>query len=179
MKKILGVLLCVWLMFSMTACTWLTKPLPLVFTEDALSITLDDSFEDMDSQEHDACFVSKRQNIAVNVTKEEFYLFENEGVDGEDEEATTEMTLTLASYGQLCIAEHPNSSSLQTKHSLTYFTYEAEVEEVAFTYITVLYASEDAFWRVQFICPTKDASQKQETLFSFAQSVVFESQKTA
>ncbi len=127
-----------------------------------LTITLPVSFV---SQEEDA----KAQGM------EFFYLSGNMGICGiyEDKTELEDMfgELDAKEYAQLIVDLNEMESDPVEKDGHYTFTYYDEVDGDAFTYVGVIYETEEAFWMVQGYCLSSSYEKLQNELWKHLTSV--------
>ena len=171
MKKILLGTLCLLLTFFTISCALLPKPSEKVFSEEDLSLTLDDSFSSLETTEQILSLVSERYGYAVTAHKDDFFMWE--------ENESQDPPMSLEDYGRHCIEENELEASVTSQGDLPCYIYEKEINGTSFTYLAVLYMTEAAYWNIQFACRTKDFEKAKTDFLKYAQDVSFTATETA
>lgn len=136
---------------------------PKDFSINGMTVTLDDSFNEIDMDGYTACYESS--DVAVFALEEKFALAEG----FED--------YTLEQYGEMLLKNNGFDSSikLQNKEGLTYFEYEftnTETDE-KYYYFSAIYKESDAFWMIQFTTLAENSENHIESFIESAKSVKF------
>lgn len=135
---------------------------PKTFYARELSIELNDSFSKQVSNTYDGKFVS--YNLAVYVARDQFD-------DLGDEEKVAE--LTLSEYAEQIIENNDLTCSVTLDKGLTTFTYTEFIDNEKYEFYTVVYKSDDAFWRVQFAGKAATVEEQKDAIRDYAWSVDF------
>ena len=146
---------------SLSACIE-ERPEPKTFTVFDMRIELNDRFTEKQSENYDGVFIS--QNIAVYVTKDDF--------DNLDEERT-EADLELDEYARQLIKNSGLDCTVSQDKGLVTFTYYERINGKKFAFYTVIYRSQDAFWRVQFVGLPDVISEQKDVIRDYAWTVEF------
>lgn len=178
MKKAFGGLLCICLALLFASCSLWTPPNTAVFTEDVLSITLDDSFEEIQANTPDAAFVSDKHGYAVTILREDAYLFDPPEEQTDVFESNPNQPLTLEDYGEICITAQELNARIETNDSLTYFIYDKDIQGTPYTYMVCLYYADESYWQVSFACTQKAFENARADFETFAKTVTFQVSQT-
>lgn len=127
-----------------------------------MSIELNDGFSKQTSNSYDGKFVSK--DLAVYVARDQFD-------DLGDEETVSK--LTLSEYAEQIIKNNKLDCSATLDKGLTTFTYTKFIDNDKYAFYTVVYKSEDAFWRVQFAGLASTVEEQKDAIRDYAWSVDF------
>ncbi len=138
--------------------------LPKTFTQDGMSITLNDDFRKMDIEPFTSCYASR--DVAIFTIKEDFAAFEDLGLSD----------LTLEEYCSFVILGS-NDTEAEQKYGngYNYFEYDFynEAEGTTYGYYVATYKANDAFWTVQFATEKLDYAEAVDEFAAFAESVSF------
>lgn len=172
MKKAFLGLLSLLLLFCVVSCALLPQPADKVFAVKEMSLTLDESFEALDTNGQAASLVSERHGYAVTVRKESFSLFE-ENDEGEP--------MSLEAYAQRAITENKigDNVTVTTQDGILCYVYEKEVNGASFTYLATLHLAHEAYWTVQFACKSAKFEDAKSAFLAYAKTVTFISAETA
>ena len=157
MKKLTFIILSI-LMIVCTLTSCESTFTPCEFYQKGMTVTLDTSFNRALAGDYTCCYQSPR--AAVYGLKEEFG------------EALTEET-TLQEYASKVLQANGITASVEEKGTYLRFVYETEQVNVQYTYEVCLYKAGDAFWMIQFACPTDSYENQKADIESWAKSVVF------
>lgn len=143
---------------------------PLFFTPDAkeftksgMSITLNEQFSERTYEDSDTAYSSP--NIAVFIDEVKY---------NDDKELTS---MTLDEYCQLLIDFNGQISTVKHKGDhLTYYEYsDLSDNGTNYRYLCFVYKTDYSFWLVQFAVAETDYSLYKEDIFTYAESVKFNS----
>ena len=138
-------------------------PSEKVFSADGMEITLTNEFFKMYMDGYNATFGTA--DVVVLALKEDYEFFEDSDVT------------TIEEYAELVFETNElDGYELTTENGLSYFSYDAqdpETEDV-YTYISYVYASDDAFWIIQFAAKAEDIHMYAQQIPQWASTVTFE-----
>ena len=162
MKKLLIVLLAVWMAVAMVSCAG-KDPRDgeaKTFSVDGLSITLTDGFREKDVDGYNKGYDSAKMGVLV--LKEAFA-----DIPGAE-------SLTLDDYAEMVLENNQGKASeVKTSDGLTYMEYVAESSGQEYGYLVVMYRSADAFWLVQFFSKSADFNEYRPSFINWAKTVTF------
>ena len=133
------------------------------FSKAGMSITLTSDFEEKELESLTVYYESS--NAIVAVLKEEFTLFDSLDLAAED--------LTLNDYADLVLANNGLNAEIKEANGLVYFNYEKDANGKSNTYLATVYKADDAFWLIQYCCPTDDYQKMEPGFIEWAQTVTF------
>ena len=164
MKRILSAALVLTLLCSCLLCGCsLFQASPKTFTKSGMSITLTDDFTERDYVSYTAVYDS--QYVAIFAIKEEFSLFDGTALG---ENSTTE------DYANVVIEGYELDAEPEEIDGMTTFRYDAESNGDTYTYLAVIYKSDDAFWMIQFATKADNFEEQEDNILTYAKSVAFE-----
>lgn len=158
-KNILAISLIFILTFSFAACS---KVQPLDFSYEEMTITLNDTFSETNSEGYTVCYDSK--NIAVLALKEKFDYMEG------FENFTLEQYRNLVSSANTSLEITP--LEIDGMYCMEHSFFNADVE-AEYTYLSVTYKSDEAFWLIQFACLSEKYDSLKPDFINWAKSVRF------
>ncbi|MBQ4641459.1 MAG: hypothetical protein IJB47_02460 [Oscillospiraceae bacterium] len=79
---------------------------------------------------------------------------------------------TLERYGQFVLQANGLSCSLKSSDGCYRFSYEASVNNAAYTYTGAVWEGEDHYWVVQIYCPSDVFESKQQEILDIMDSLV-------
>jgi hypothetical protein len=123
--------------------TDLNRPQAMNFSKSGFTITLDDSFEEIEADGFTAAYISDEHMTMVMVLKEDFAIFQAAGIPTD---------ISLAEYAQITIDANGVSSRIIERDGLVYFTYESGNN----SYLAVVYRGADAYWLINFATFTEE-----------------------
>ncbi len=132
------------------------------FTQDEMTITLDSSFVKSDAKGYTGCFTSLASDVTVYALREGFDLFEEAD------------KLTASDYAELVLANNGRDDELEAKDGYSSFSFTKTDNDVEHTYFVCLYKGGEAFWMLQFICPSAFYESMKPSFTAWADSVVFQ-----
>ena len=154
--------LCAFLALCLLFCGCNASPREQTVTCGELVLTLPASYIDLSDQEYAKGFPL-------------VYGFENEAVLALSESrATLEAyypDINAEKYAMLFVETNALDSQVGKLGELVTFTYAADAEEAALTYLCGVFMSEENFWCVQFYCPTEDFADNQERFMGYLQKI--------
>lgn len=162
MKKLLACLLALTALFALVSCNAdVREAKEKTFSSNGLELTLTEAFKETTAEGYTVCYDSSK--VAVFALKEKKSDFVSLG------------DVDLPAYANL-IKEANKSKSpsdIQSKDGLTYMTYQFTNSDSnkEYSYLTVMYEADDAFWMVQFATLTEDYAEYESFLFDCAKSV--------
>ena len=162
MKKLLACLLALTALFALVSCNAdVREAKEKTFTSNGLEVTLTEAFKESSVEGYTACYDSTK--VAVLALKENKSDFASLG------------SINLSTYANLVkkANESKSPSAIEIKDGLTYMTYEFTNPDnnKEYSYLTVMYEGEDAFWMVQFATLTEDYAEYESFLFDCAKTV--------
>ena len=138
---------------------------PKEFSADGMKITLNDSFTEKDFDRFTAAFTS--ESAAVFVTKEAFADYPDAAGWSVEEYGSAVMS-----------ANGVSGTALVADGDLRYFDYEKKAENgMVNKFRSFVFKGKDAFWLVQFACPSAKAADLSGDIFDWARSVAFTESK--
>lgn len=162
MKKLLACLLALTALFALVSCNAdVREAKEKTFSSNGLELTLTEAFKETTSEGYTVCYDSSK--VAVFALKENKADFASLG------------TITLSTYADLVkeVNKAKAPSEILTKDGLTYMTYKFTNSDTdkEYSYLTVMYETDDAFWMVQFATLTEDYAEYESFLFDCAKTV--------
>ena len=139
------------------------------FTVEDMSITLTDYFYTYYPQGYTVLLQSNEISIFGVM-----YPFDMMG----ESELTPESS--IEEFGEELLKSNEREGlELVKKDGLSYYFYEDTSEETqeTYSYLTMLYKSEEAFWLLQFVCKAEQYEKLESELFQYAASVTFTSRE--
>lgn len=137
---------------------------PKTFSSGGMTITLTKAFSEQSFDSVTAAFASK--NVAVYAIKESFG-----GVEGFS-------AYSLPEYGKLLIKANNIDApdGISEKNGIVYFEYEFYNSEnkSTYSYFSVLFKTDDAFWTVQFVCLDEIYEEYSRQFFDWAETIAFD-----
>ena len=134
---------------------------PKDFTVQNMTITLNENFsvEQMEGSEE---WIAS-DHVGVYTVRDAFA--EYEGLED----------WTLQEYAATCFADEEDPHPvLLTDGNLRYYAYDVDLgDEGSYSYTAYVFKTQDAFWLVQFVTETSEASRYASDIRAWAQSVVF------
>lgn len=154
-RSLLATTFAILMLFSLSACG------DDVYTVKELSITLPNDFVEMPSISFTACFetVDEDDSEAVLIIREkEETVFKVAG----------KTDVSVEEYAALVIKANGMGFKPSQKDGIVYYTYEKN----DLFYLVTLHRSEDCYWLVQFVTPSKGLGST-DKYFKYAKSITF------
>ncbi len=164
MKKLLIGLLSLIIVLSMCSCGILNAVMGAkekTFEKAGLTITLTEKFYERDYVSFTAVYESN--DIAVFTLKEKRSLF-----------ASYDKNMTLSKYADLVVSANNLENDFEEDDGLYCTTYEREANGKEMMYYAFVFEGDDAFWLVNIACESKNAEKLEDTIMSYAKSIVVE-----
>ena len=89
----------------------------------------------------------------------------------EDFETIGVSDLTIEEYADIVLEANALQQEVVSEDGVTYFVFEASVEDGSYTYLAAMYKGSDAYWLVQFACKSSQYESLKPELIKYAQSV--------
>lgn len=156
-KRPLGLcLILILLIGTLSGCT----PNPKNFSNTKISITLDDSFEQYESDSFELYI--KSEDVGFSAREE------------------TEQELELAGYEIISLSDYANEIlalngskdiKLQQRDDYYYFVTTKTANGAKYSYIHCMFEGDNSFWVCQFVFKSKDHKRLAEDVFTWADSI--------
>ena len=156
-KRVVSLFLLLFLGFSLIGCGDSG-----VFTHCELSIPLDESFREKESDSFDL-LISDGQ-VAVGVTRLSFIAALNQGISD---------TYTAKGFAAFFMHESGKSDKLDVYEDVPYYTYTEQGENTEMFYTAAFYRSMNAYFIVIFGCPADLSDERAEDMLKYAAGAYF------
>ena len=160
MKKIIAVLIAAVMVLSLAGCELLPKE--KAFSVEEMLITLTDAFTEAEFEGYTKAFDSRK--MAVFVLRE-------------DKAELNGVEISLDEYAALTRVANVDRGpgEIKSEDGLTFFDYDYYGSDgtTIYSYLTVMYESDEAFWLVQFACDQTQWEKLRPEMIKYAQSVTF------
>lgn len=164
-QKIGAIVLCLSIVLGFAlgfASAFMEEALPQTFSDEGISITLTDAFEEVEFDDFTVCYASR--NVVVLTEEEKFSL------------APGMSALSLNQYAHAAMNSVEVASEVKTENGLTYFEYDGNDTGTGavYHYYVFAYKETDAFWIVQFGMERGKKDEYRDQVFEWAASVRFD-----
>ncbi len=156
-KRPLVLILCtILLMGCLTGCT----PNPKNFSTTKITITLDDSFEQFNSDSFDLYI--KSEDVGFSAREETAQELELAGYE----------IISLQDYANEILALNGSKDhKLQQRDDYYYFVTTKTSNGAKYSYIHCMFEGDNSFWVCQFVFKSKDHKRLAEDVFTWADSI--------
>lgn len=80
---------------------------------------------------------------------------------------------TISEYANAVFLNQEKSFDLIKDDNLYYYTYEHEIYDNTYYYVSTIHKSDDGFWICNFACPLKNKEAYHDKFISWAKSITF------
>lgn len=147
---------------SILLCGCTEKITEKKYENEYFSITMQDGFYEKDLAAATVYYESPQ--VILTTLKESFEDLKEINI-GENS--------TIEEYAQAVMENNMTALELQTKDGISYFTYEREINNKDFFYLSSFFKTDDAFWLVTFACFSKEKDIYESTFIDWLNTITF------
>ena len=133
-----------------------------VFTHAELTLVLDGSFEEKESEDFD--LLLSNGTVAVSVTRLSFVAAFNQGISD---------TYTAKGFGAFFMHQSGKSDEIFVEGDVPYYTYTEKTEKNELFYTVTFYRSKNAYFIVSYVTPAENGEEYLQAFLNFAKAAYF------
>ena len=171
MKKFLSVVLVIMTLLAVVSCdnagnNNVIKPMEITRNGMTITVTSDFYVSPKEEKEYGYTVVLNSKAMGILALKEDKSLYENAGIKN------------LSQYAEAIrnanSARNPGIIKAEDGFQYTFeYTFYNTAEKVEYSYLTVMYEAESAYWFVQFASKTAKYEELKPTMLKYAKTVTF------